>query len=133
MGNCFSSTRGTTGKLNDPTHGTGLTSLHSMQGGPLGVGVDQPGTVNSVLDHLQGRGGPITSDVGVRSNVLDPGMPSAMGIHQIGIDHRPLPEPVGDVLGHLGEIFLFQYSLIHINLSIFFDLCRASEAADLFY
>lgn len=133
MGNCFSSTRGTTGKLNDPTHGTGLTSLHSMQGGPLGVGVDQPGTVNSVLDHLQGRGGPITSDVGVRSNVLDPGMPSAMGIHQIGIDHRPLPEPVGDVLGHLGEIYLFHYSLIHINLSIFFDLCRASEAADLFY
>ena len=33
MGNCFSSQRGTTGKLSDPTHGTGLTSLHSMQGG----------------------------------------------------------------------------------------------------
>ena len=117
MGNCFSSTRGTTGKLNDPTHGTGLTSLHSMQGGPLGVGVDQPGTVNSVLDHLQGRGGPITSDVGVRSNVLDPGMPPAMGIHhQIGIDHRPLPEPVGDVLGHLGEgCFRFKYTGIQFH------------------
>ena len=54
MGNCFSSQRGTTGKLSDPTHGTGLTSLHSMQGpgGPLGPGVlsDQ----NNVLGALQG-------------------------------------------------------------------------------
>ena len=48
MGNCFSSQRGTTGKLNDPSHGTGLTSLHSMQGGPLGVGVDQAVASNSV-------------------------------------------------------------------------------------
>ena len=55
MGNCFSSQRGTTGKLNDPSHGTGLTSLHSMQGGPLGVGVDQTVASNSVLEHLQGR------------------------------------------------------------------------------
>ena len=78
--------------------------------GGIGVGVDQSGTVNSVLDHLQGRIGPtITSDVGVRSNVLgDPGMPpSVMGLHQLGIDHRPLPEPVGDVLGHLGKNCFF--------------------------
>ena len=101
MGNCFSSQRGTTGKLNDPVHGTGLTSLHSMQGGPLGVGVDQSVPGNSVLEALQSRGGPITADVGVRSNVLDPGLGPGLA-HQMGLDHRPLPEPLGDALGVLG-------------------------------
>ena len=110
MGNCFSSQRGTTGKLNDPSHGTGLTSLHSMQGGPLGVGVDQAVASNSVLEHLQGRGVPITSDVGVRSNVLDPGLPSGL-VHQMGLDHRPLPEPSGDGLG-LGAYFIWFYACI---------------------
>ena len=103
MGNCFSSQRGTTGKLNDPTHGTGLTSLHSMQGGPLvGVGPD-PGPGN-VLDALQR--GPITTDVGVRSGgPLDPSNGHVLGhqglTHQLsGLDHRPLPDPGGDgVLG----------------------------------
>lgn len=91
MGNCFSSHRGTTGKLTDPTHGTGLTSLHSMQGGPLG---DQVAAGN-VLDALQGR--PITNDVGVRSGVagLDhPALPP-MAHQHLGLDHRPLPEHPG--------------------------------------
>ena len=110
MGNCFSSQRGTTGKLSDPTHGTGLTSLHSMQGGPLGVGDQSPG---NVLDALQGRvGGPITSDVGVRSagGVLDPANGHILGhqglSHQLsGLDHRPLPDPGGDnVLGMVHQI-----------------------------
>lgn len=104
MGNCFSSQRGTTGKLSDPTHGTGLTSLHSMQGGPLGVVGDNP--AGNVLDALQGRVAPITNDVGVRSaGVLDPAVhglaPGLGGHHQISFDHRPLPDPGGDnhVLG----------------------------------
>ena len=67
MGNCFSSQRGTTGKLSDPTHGTGLTSLHSMQGGPMGPGVLNEQNPNNVLSGLQGHGGPITSEVGVRN------------------------------------------------------------------
>lgn len=94
MGNCFSSHRGTTGKLTDPTHGTGLTSLHSMQGGPH-IG-DQVNAGN-VLDALQGR--PITNDVGVRSGVGGLDHPSAipLGHQHLGLDHRPLPEhPGGD-------------------------------------
>ena len=67
MGNCFSSQRGTTGKLSDPTHGTGLTSLHSMQGGPMGPGVMNQENPNNLINNLQGHGVPITSDVGVRN------------------------------------------------------------------
>ena len=114
MGNCFSSHRGTTGKLSgDPTHGTGLTSLHSMGGGgPMGPGVmNQDQNPNNVLGGLQGHGGPITSDVGVRNvgpggvGVLNPhehpgnGNGLAHGLtshHQLGLDHRPLPDPGGD-------------------------------------
>ena len=106
MGNCFSSQRGTTGKLSDPSHGTGLTSLHSMQAGvPLGAVVgDNP--AGNVLDALQGRVvAPITNDVGVRSaGVLD-GHPAGHGVltpglggfnPQMSFDHRPLPDPGGD-------------------------------------
>ena len=106
MGNCFSSQRGTTGKLNDPTHGTGLTSLHSMQGGPL---VDHNGPPN-VLD-LQRA---ITNDVGVRS-----GLDVQPGFSQLGLDHRPLPDPGGDAvsifhnqmppLGLMTKIFVALY------------------------
>ena len=116
MGNCFSSHRGTTGKLSgDPTHGTGLTSLHSMGGGgPMGPGVmNQDQNPNNVLGALQGHGGPITSDVGVRNvgpggvGVLNPhehpgnGNGLAHGLtshHQLGLDHRPLPDPGGEYL-----------------------------------
>ena len=112
MGNCFSSHRGTTGKLTDPTHGTGLTSLHSMQGGPLGVVGDNPG--GNVLDALQGRVAPITctNDVGVHSaGVLDPAahglVSSGLGVghHQMQgcFDHRPLPDPGGDNPLRLGH------------------------------
>jgi len=103
MGNCFSSQRGTTGKLNDPTHGTGLTSLHSMQGGPLGVGVGD-GTSNNVLEALNRGVPPITTDVGVRSG-LDP-VNHGLSHHQLGLDHRPLPDPGGDamVMAHHHQI-----------------------------
>jgi len=97
----------------DPTHGTGLTSLHSMGGGgPMGPGVmNQDQNPNNVLGALQGHGGPITSDVGVRNvgpggvGVLNPhehpgnGNGLAHGLtshHQLGLDHRPLPDPGGD-------------------------------------
>jgi len=103
MGNCFSSHRGTTGKLSDPTHGTGLTSLHSMQGGPLGVDTGS----NNVLEAMQAaRGVPITSDVGVRSGLdhqVANGLPSGL-IHQYGLDHRPLPDPGGDNVGLSGLV-----------------------------
>ena len=70
-----------------------------MPGGPLGVGVGD-GTPNNVLEALNRGVPPITTDVGVRSG-LDP-VNHGLSHHQLGLDHRPLPDPGGDamVLGH---------------------------------
>ena len=73
--------------------------------------MNQDQNPNNVLGGLQGHGGPITSDVGVRNvgpggvGVLNPhehpgnGNGLAHGLtshHQLGLDHRPLPDPGGD-------------------------------------
>lgn len=75
----------------------------------MGVGGGDNGGGN-ILDALQGRGGPITNDVGVRSGgVLDSGghvlgPPMPMGGHHLGLDHRPLPDHPGGDNGLLGGL-----------------------------